>query len=61
MCKKYKIEYVNSFDNEAVDMLYNLGMKGFKIASCDITNFPFLEVVAKRKMPILLSTGAFKY
>tara|TARA_Y100000816_G_scaffold292019_1_gene285442 strand:+ start:6744 stop:7793 length:1050 start_codon:yes stop_codon:yes gene_type:complete len=59
MCKKYKIEFMSTpFDNEAVDMLYNLGMKGFKIASCDITNFPFLEVVAKRKMPILLSTGA---
>ena len=46
MYKKYKIEFMSTpFDNEAVDMLYNLGMKGFKIASCDITNFPFLEVV----------------
>jgi sialic acid synthase SpsE len=39
-------------------MLLNIGMKGFKIASCDITNLPLLEKIAKTKMPILLSTGA---
>ena len=59
MCKKNKIEFMSTpFDNDAVDMLYNLGMKAFKIASCDITNFPFLEYIAKKKLPILLSTGA---
>ena len=39
-------------------MLLNIGMKGFKVASCDITNLPLLKKVAKTKMPILLSTGA---
>jgi sialic acid synthase SpsE len=33
-------------------------MKGFKIASCDITNFPLIKHIAKKKLPILLSTGA---
>ena len=45
------------FDNEAVDMLSKLGVKAFKIASCDITNFPLLKKIAKKK-PIFLSTGA---
>lgn len=39
-------------------MLTDLGMKGFKIASCDITNYPLLKYIAKKKLPILLSTGA---
>jgi sialic acid synthase SpsE len=59
LCKKYNIEFMSTpFDEDAVDMLANIGMKGFKIASCDITNFPLLKKVAKTKMPILLSTGA---
>ena len=46
------------FDNEAVDMLDKLGVSAFKIASCDITNFPLLKKVAQKKKPIFLSTGA---
>tara|TARA_B100000795_G_scaffold269115_1_gene257598 strand:- start:3635 stop:4687 length:1053 start_codon:yes stop_codon:yes gene_type:complete len=59
LCDKYKIEFMSTpFDNESVDMLLKVGVKGFKIASCDITNFPLLKKVAKTKLPILLSTGA---
>ena len=59
LCKKYNIEFMSTpFDEDAVDMLLNIGMKGFKVASCDITNLPLLKKVAKTKMPILLSTGA---
>lgn len=59
LCEKYDIEFMSTpFDNEAVDMLVGLGMKGFKIASCDITNIPFLKYIAKHKLPMLLSTGA---
>ena len=59
MCRKYGIEFLSTpFDNEAVDMLVDIGMRGFKIASCDLTNLPFLQYVAKKKLPILLSTGA---
>ncbi len=59
LCDKYKIEFMSTpFDEESVDMLYDLGMKGFKVASCDITNFPLLKKIALKKLPILLSTGA---
>ena len=59
LCKKYNIEFMSTpFDEEAVDMLDKIGMKGFKIASCDITNFPLLKKVALKNKPILLSTGA---
>ena len=59
LCKKYKIEFMSTpFDEDAVDMLYDLGVKGYKIASCDINNYPLLKKIAKKKLPILLSTGA---
>lgn len=59
ICKKNDIEFLSTpFDEESAEMLVRLGMKGFKIASCDITNIPFLRQLAKYKLPILLSTGA---
>jgi sialic acid synthase SpsE len=59
ICDKNKIEFMSTpFDNSAVDMLDNLGVKAFKVASCDITNFPLLKKIAKKKKPIFLSTGA---
>ena len=58
-CKKRKIEFLSTpFDEESANMLIEIGMKGFKVASCDITNHPFLELLARKKLPILLSTGA---
>ena len=46
------------FDHDSVDMLTKIGVKGFKVASCDISNFPLLKKIALKKLPILLSTGA---
>lgn len=45
------------FDNESVDLLNDLGVPAFKIASGEITNFPLLEYVARKGKPIILSTG----
>jgi sialic acid synthase SpsE len=59
LCDKYDIEFLSTpFDKEAVDMLVSIGMKGFKIASCDINNLPFISYIASKNLPILLSTGA---
>ena len=59
LCKKYGVVFLSTpFDREAVDMLVDIGMKGFKIASCDLTNLPLLSYIAKKQLPVLLSTGA---
>ena len=59
LCKKYRIEFMSTpFDNDSVNMLDRIGVKGFKVASCDINNYPLLDKIAKTKKPILLSTGA---
>ncbi|CEO88410.1 N-acetylneuraminate synthase family protein [Syntrophaceticus schinkii] len=45
------------FDEEAVEFLDQL-VPAFKVASADITNYLLLKSVARKKKPILLSTGA---
>src|SRR6185503_9867857 len=45
------------FDEEAVDLLDELGVPGFKISSGDLTNSPLLEHVAGKGKPVILSTG----
>jgi sialic acid synthase SpsE len=59
LCDKYNIEFMSTpFDNDSVDLLVNVGVKGFKVASCDLTNFPLLRYIALKNLPMLLSTGA---
>ena len=45
------------FDEKSVDVLIELGVKAFKIASFDLVNLPFLQYVASKKLPLILSTG----
>ena len=44
-------------DIESADFLEKLGVQAFKVASCDLTNLPFLEYLSKKGKPIILSTG----
>ena len=45
------------FDNDSVDLLYSLDVPAFKIASADITDLPLIKHVARKKLPIFISTG----
>ena len=45
------------FDEESVDLLYNLQTPAFKIASADITHIPLIKHIAAKKLPIFISTG----
>jgi sialic acid synthase SpsE len=44
-------------DEDSVDLLDELRVPGFKIASCDVTHIPLLRHVGAKKKPVLLSTG----
>ncbi|MBI4538155.1 MAG: N-acetylneuraminate synthase [Gemmatimonadetes bacterium] len=45
------------FDEQSADLLEELGVPIFKIGSGELTNRPFLEHVAAKGRPIILSTG----
>jgi N,N'-diacetyllegionaminate synthase len=45
------------FDEESVDFLEKLGIPFFKVPSGEITNKPYLQHIAAKKKPVILSTG----
>lgn len=56
-CDKKNIIFLSTpHTEEAIDFLESL-VPAYKISSSDLTNPSFLEKVAKKKKPILLSTG----
>jgi len=55
--KKGIIFLSSPFDKLSVDLLDGLGVPAFKIPSGEITNFPLLKHIARKKKPLILSTG----
>lgn len=55
--KKGIIFLSSPFDKRSVDLLDELGVPAFKVASGEITNFPLLKHIARKGKPIILSTG----
>ncbi len=56
--KKKDILFLSSpFDKESVDLLDEINVPVFKVASGEITNFPLLKQIAEKGKPIILSTG----
>lgn len=57
-CADRRILFLSTpFDEEAADFLDALGVAAFKVPSGEVTNLPFLEHVAKKGKPVILSTG----
>jgi len=57
-CCRNGIGFLSSpFDIDSARFLYSMGVDMMKIPSGEITNLPFLEVIAGYPCPILLSTG----
>lgn len=56
--RKKEILFLSTpFDFESADFLDELGVPAFKVSSTDLTNLPFLEYIAEKGRPIILSTG----
>jgi len=52
------IQFLSSpFDMQSADLLATMGVSLFKVPSGEITNLPFLQHVARKGRPVILSTG----
>jgi len=57
-CKSKGIIFLSTpFDYESADFLAELRVPVFKIPSGEITNLPFVEHIARKGCPLILSTG----
>ena len=57
-CDDVGIEFMSTpFDEQAVDELYELGIKRFKIAGFEATDPRFVKYVRSTKLPLIISLG----
>ncbi|MEX2656053.1 MAG: N-acetylneuraminate synthase family protein [Balneolales bacterium] len=60
-CDRVGIDFLSTPYNKVdVDFLFKLGVKAFKIASGQLVELDFLNYVASKNLPIILSTGMGK-
>ena len=58
LCESLEIEYLcTPFSRKASDILYDMGIKAFKIGSGEMTNLPLIKHIAGKGLPVILSTG----
>jgi N,N'-diacetyllegionaminate synthase len=57
-CNEIGIRFLSSpFDMQSADLLERMELPIFKVPSGEITNIPFLQHIARKGKPIILSTG----
>ncbi len=57
-CEEKGLEFMSTpFDEEAVDELYSIGVKRFKISGFESTDLRFIKYVASTKKPLIISAG----
>ncbi len=57
-CEKCGIKFLSTgFDKESIDFLDKIDIPFYKIPSGEITNKPYLQHIASKQKPVILSTG----
>lgn len=57
-CEQIKIDYLcTPFSRIGADQLESIGVNCFKVGSGELTNLPLIEHIAKKKIPMIVSTG----
>ena len=57
-CRRQGILFLSTaFDEESADLLQELEVAAFKVSSGEVTNLPFLEHIARKGKPLIVSTG----
>lgn len=57
-CHRHHINFLSTgFDSDSIQFLETLGMSLWKIPSGELTNLPYLKVMAAQQQPLVVSTG----
>lgn len=57
-CEKYGVRFMSTpFDEPSLDILTKIGVDILKIASFDLGNLPFIDRIARTKVPVVMSVG----
>ena len=57
-CRNVGIQFLSSpFDTQSADLLATMNVPLYKVPSGEITNLPFLQHLARKSRPLILSTG----
>jgi len=57
-CEKNNIDYLcTPFSKVGADQLEEIGVEVYKVGSGELTNLPLIEHIAKKKIPMIVSTG----
>ena len=57
-CRNVGIQFLSSpFDTQSADLLATMNVPLYKVPSGEITNLPFLQHLARKRRPLILSTG----
>lgn len=57
-CEKIGIDFMSTpYNLTDIDLLNDIGVKAFKVASGQLTEHYFLEYMAKKNKPVIISTG----
>ena len=57
-CDETGILYLcTPYEKKSADMLEEIGVSAYKVASTDTSNIPFLRYLAQKNMPVIFSTG----
>jgi N,N'-diacetyllegionaminate synthase len=58
LCEARRILFLSTpFDERSADLLEGLGVLAFKIGSGELTHLAFLDYIARKRKPVMLSTG----
>lgn len=57
-CQSNEVDFmVTPFDEPSLELLCDIGVDCLKIASFDLGNLPFVDLIAQTKIPVVLSVG----
>jgi len=57
-CRERGIQFLSTpFEEGSADFLESLGVAAYKLPSGELTNLPFLDHVARKSRPLIVSTG----